>query len=65
MFNQREGITGAEDTLPRRSTEELQTEDPRSRVPLAKMLPVYYRVRGLDRCGTPKPETLEKLGVRA
>lgn len=64
LFNQREGIMGSADTLPRRSTEELQTSDPRSRVPLAKMLPVYYRLRGLDRCGTPTPKTLAKLGVR-
>jgi len=65
MFNLREGITGAQDTLPRRSLEELQTSDPRSRVPLAKMLPAYYRVRGLDRCGEPTRETLDRLGVRA
>jgi len=64
LFNIREGITGAEDTLPRRLTEELQSSDPRSRVPLARMLPVYYRVRGLDRCGAPTQETLSKLGVR-
>ncbi|MHB8895901.1 MAG: aldehyde ferredoxin oxidoreductase family protein [Candidatus Geothermincolia bacterium] len=64
MFNIREGITGAQDTLPKRSTEELQTSDPRSRVPLAKMLPVYYRLRGLDRGGAPTPKTLAKLGVR-
>jgi len=64
LFNFREGITGEQDTLPRRSLEELQTSDPRSRVPLAKMLPVYYRVRGLDRCGKPTAATLEKLDVR-
>ncbi len=64
MFNMREGITGVEDTLPKRATEELQTSDPRSRVPLARMLPVYYRLRGLDRRGAPTPGTLAKLGVR-
>jgi aldehyde:ferredoxin oxidoreductase len=63
LFNIREGVT--QDTLPRRSTEELQNPaDPRTRVPLAKMLPVYYRLRGLDRCGAPTPKTLAKLGVR-
>ncbi|PKQ28276.1 MAG: aldehyde:ferredoxin oxidoreductase [Candidatus Anoxymicrobium japonicum] len=64
LFNIREGITGVEDTLPRRSTDELQTSDPRSRVPLAKMLPVYYRIRGLDHAGAPTAKTLAKLGVR-
>lgn len=63
LYNIREGVTGVEDALPARSTEELQTSDPRSRVPLAVMLPRYYNVRGLDRSGAPKSETLKKLGV--
>jgi len=63
LFNIREGVN--QDTLPRRSTDELQIpSDPRTRVPLAKMLPVYYRLRGLDRCGAPTPKTLARLGVR-
>jgi len=65
LYNFREGITGEQDTLPRRLTDELQTADPRSRVPLSKMLPVYYRTKGLDSHGAPKPKTLERLGVRA
>jgi aldehyde:ferredoxin oxidoreductase len=65
LFNIREGITGEQDTLPRRLTDELQTSDPKSKVPLSKMLPVYYRVRGLDSRGAPTAKTLAKLGVRA
>lgn len=64
LFNIREGFTGADDTLPARLLEECQTTDPRSRVPLARMLPVYYRARGLDRTGAPEPRTLARLGVR-
>ncbi|MBU1671087.1 MAG: aldehyde ferredoxin oxidoreductase family protein [Actinobacteria bacterium] len=63
LYNIREGVTGAEDRLPARAVEEAQTSDPRSRVPLAVMLPRYYRVRGLDRYGAPRNETLQKLGV--
>lgn len=65
MFNMREGFTGADDTLPARSTAELQTSDPASRVPLDKLLPAYYKVRGMDSKGVPSPETLHRLGVRA
>jgi aldehyde:ferredoxin oxidoreductase len=64
LFNQREGITGEADTLPKRLTDEPQTSDPNSKVPLGKMLPVYYKLRGLDSRGAPTPHTLEKLGVR-
>jgi aldehyde:ferredoxin oxidoreductase len=65
MYNFREGITGEQDKLPERSTSHLQNADPRSQVPLAKMLPVYYRVRGLDKKGKPKANTLHHLKVRA
>ena len=63
LFNVREGIDGRADALPRRSTHIHQSEDPRSVVPLEKMLPAYYRVRGLDGRGVPRPSTLKKLGV--
>lgn len=65
MFNAREGFTRDEDTLPRRSTDVPQTSDPKSRVPLERMIPVYYKVRGLDSRGVPKRETLEALGVKS
>ena len=63
MFNVREGITGSQDTLPKRATHEVQGEDPKSKVPLDRMLPVYYRVRGLDGNGVPTSSTLNRLGV--
>lgn len=63
MFNFREGFTGADDSLPARSTREPQNEDDKRRVPLDEMLPDYYRVRGLDSGGVPRPRTLERLKV--
>jgi aldehyde:ferredoxin oxidoreductase len=66
LYNIREGITGEQDTLPRRATDELQTaSDPKTRVPLSKMLPVFYRAKGLDSRGAPDPKVLKRLGVRA
>lgn len=64
MFNIREGFKSADDSLPERSTREPQTDDPSSKVPLDKMLPVYYRVRGMDSQGVPLRSTLARLGVR-
>ncbi|MBU4193987.1 MAG: aldehyde ferredoxin oxidoreductase family protein [Actinobacteria bacterium] len=65
LFNAREGITGSADTLPRRSTHEAQKGGTGATVPLDRMIPVYYRVRGLDANGVPKSSTLSKLGMRA
>jgi aldehyde:ferredoxin oxidoreductase len=65
LYNIREGITGEQDTLPRRLTDELQTSDPKSKVPLSRMLPAFYRAKGLDRRGAPDPKMLKRLGVRA
>jgi aldehyde:ferredoxin oxidoreductase len=65
LFNIREGITGEQDTLPKRALEEPQNpSDSQTVVPLSKMLPVYYKLRGLDSHGAPTPGTLAKLGVR-
>ncbi len=64
LFNAREGITGEEDTLPARLTDELQRqEEPRSRVPLSRMLPVYYRLRGWSKDGVPSNRTLKYLEI--
>ena len=47
LYNLREGLTAKDDTLPKRLTKELQNpSNPRTRVPLEKMLPVYYKARG-------------------
>jgi aldehyde:ferredoxin oxidoreductase len=60
MFNVREGMVL--DTLPRRLTEEHQIPGrPETRVPLNKMLPRYYKVRGWDHRGVPQKKTLKAL----
>jgi len=64
MFNMREGFTGADDSLPRRATEETQDGNPASVVPLREMLPVYYRVRGMDSGGVPTSRTLARMKVQ-
>jgi aldehyde:ferredoxin oxidoreductase len=65
MYNMREGISGAEDRLPARSTRDAQGPDPKSKVPLDRMLPAYYRVRGLESDGAPGASTLARLHIRA
>jgi len=65
LFNLREGLTAAEDTLPSRLREEPIPSGPMkgktSRV--AEMVPEYYRLRGWDEKGVPTPEKLRSLGV--
>ncbi|MDD5748355.1 MAG: aldehyde ferredoxin oxidoreductase family protein [Actinomycetota bacterium] len=61
MFNLREGFSTKDDTLPERSTKELQGGNPKAIVPLKKMLPRYYRTRGLDARGFPFEKTLKRL----
>ena len=64
LFNLREGLTAADDALPPRMTDVPQQPDrPNTRVPLAEMLPVYYKVRAWDANGVPTPELLDKLGL--
>ncbi|HQP31755.1 MAG TPA: aldehyde ferredoxin oxidoreductase C-terminal domain-containing protein, partial [Deltaproteobacteria bacterium] len=64
MFNLREGMTGAEDTLPKRFLEVEQIPGrPETKVPLEKMLPHYYRIRGWDDNGVPTRKTLKSLGL--
>ncbi len=64
IFNLREGLTGADDTLPARLTEELQrSEEPNSRVSLEKMLPKYYSFRGWSSDGVPLAKTLKSLNI--
>ena len=57
MFNLREGIGRQEDKLPGRF---INTP---SGVPLAKMLPKYYQLKGWDQKGVPRPNVLKKLGL--
>ncbi|RPI89029.1 MAG: hypothetical protein EHM32_13170 [Spirochaetales bacterium] len=64
LFNLREGIGGSQDKLPWRFThEQLLQGNKRSVVPMDKMLPKYYRLRGWDRSGVPTGKTLRRLGL--
>jgi len=64
LFNLREGFTAADDTLPRRLTEEPErASNPATVVPLGELLPRYYQVRGWDEQGVPKARLLRRLGL--
>jgi len=63
MYNLREGLTGADDTLPPRILHESTFKHLPSGHPLDKLLPRYYELRGWDRDGIPLRETLEELRV--
>ena len=67
-FNNREGLTRADDNLPRRITEEPTPDGPGkgkqfTLEDLDFMLDEYYAHRGWDKNGVPLPETLEKYGL--
>lgn len=64
MYNLREGVTYYEDTLPERLKDIPQDpSNPKTKVPLSKMLKKYYEVRGWDKNGIPFPSTLKKLDL--
>jgi aldehyde:ferredoxin oxidoreductase len=67
VFNAREGITRADDTLPPRLLEEPLPEGPAAgkvNENLAAMLDMYYELRGWDKTtGKPTPEKLRELGL--
>lgn len=65
LFNLRAGITGKEDTLPRRLLETplLDGDNEGKVVMLDDMLPEYYRLRGWNEKGISTPEKLEELGL--
>jgi aldehyde:ferredoxin oxidoreductase len=68
LFNLREGLSGAYDSLPERLTQTPQpardgTAAANHVVPLAKMLKKYYKVRGWDAAGVPKKRTLKRLKI--
>ncbi|MDP1656491.1 MAG: aldehyde ferredoxin oxidoreductase family protein [Hylemonella sp.] len=64
-FNNRAGLTKADDSLPKRLlTEPAKTGPAKGRVnELAKMLPKYYEVRGWDTEGRPTVATKKRLGL--
>lgn len=64
-INERLGIDAKDDHLPKRITDELQLSDnPKSRVPLAKMKKQFYRARGWDKNGNIKKRTLRYYSIR-
>ena len=65
MFNVREGFTRKDDTLPYRTLHEPLPDGPAKgqfigEENLNRMLDEYYELRGWDRLGIPKQETLKK-----
>ncbi|MGE5422236.1 MAG: aldehyde ferredoxin oxidoreductase C-terminal domain-containing protein, partial [Ignavibacteriales bacterium] len=65
MFNVREGMSSAEDSLPARLTSvPLDPNDPNTVVSLDKMLPEFYEARGWDEKGIPTAKKLKQLGIR-
>ena len=67
VFNMREGLTRADDTLPPRLLEEPLPEGPakgKVNENLPAMLDRYYELRGWDKAtGKPTPEKLRELGL--
>ncbi|MBW2313744.1 MAG: aldehyde ferredoxin oxidoreductase C-terminal domain-containing protein, partial [Deltaproteobacteria bacterium] len=65
MFNMREGMTAADDTLPPRILNEPTFDGMASGHPLGQLLPKYYKNRGWDAGGVPTKKTLDRLGLSA
>ncbi len=65
LFNVREGLTRADDALPRRLLAEGTADGPSAgqTVDLDTMLDEYYDLRGWDRTGIPTAATLGRLGL--
>jgi aldehyde:ferredoxin oxidoreductase len=64
LYNIREGFTRADDTLPPRLLHEPATGGSEGQVShLEPMLDEYYRGRGWDQNGVPKPAKLQDLGL--
>jgi len=65
MFNMRAGLTGADDTLPKRLLEDpAPSGNAKGKVSeLGKMMPEYYAARGWTKEGMPTNETLNRLAL--
>jgi len=63
MYNLREGLTAADDTLPDRILHESTFPHLSSGHPLGELLPQYYKKRGWSPDGVPTRRTLERLQV--
>ena len=64
-FNIDAGVTGEQDTLPKRLLKEAAKTGPAKGLVsgLKEMLPEYYEMRGWSEKGVPNPEILSKLGI--
>lgn len=64
MYNLREGLGSQDDSLPDRLTQVPQDpENPKTVVPLDRMLPLYYKARQWTPEGVPKKAHLHRLGL--
>jgi len=65
LFNQRAGLSRKDDTLPKRLLAEPMPAGPAKgmTVPLDKMLPEYYQLRGWDAEGKPTTQKVASLGL--
>ena len=63
MYNLREGLTGADDTLPPRILNESIHENMEAGHPLGELLPRYYKLRGWTAEGVPTTKTLDRLQI--
>ena len=65
LFNVREGLSRAQDTLPARNLSQPLSGGPARGqvVDLDPLLDEYYDLMGWDRSGIPSPETLARLGL--
>jgi aldehyde:ferredoxin oxidoreductase len=65
LFNVREGLARAQDTLPERNLKQAMENGPAAGhvVELEPMLNDYYRIMGWDENGIPTPERLRVLGL--
>lgn len=66
LFNFKAGLTGKDDTLPKRMLEEPMPEGPAKGmvVHLNEMLLEYYKLRGWSSQGVPTKKKLEELGLK-
>jgi aldehyde:ferredoxin oxidoreductase len=66
LYSIREGLTAADDSLPKRLTDEPQDKSKKDTVvPLSAMIPKYYKFRGWDGDGVPKPVRLKQLKIES
>jgi aldehyde:ferredoxin oxidoreductase len=65
LYNVREGLSKADDTLPERFFHEKVNERVIDKNEFFKTLDEYYRMRGWDDNGVPTKKTLKRLGIEA